>query len=73
MPTPAVAGSAGKSSLRGSGLRMKASKVCSTRLLNILSGFARRILELHDIHLIAVTLAHQFDRVGGRAGYDAAY
>src|SRR3954465_9087362 len=37
-PTPAVAGPAGPSSLRGSGLRMKASKVCSTRLPKIRSG-----------------------------------
>src|ERR1700681_1334028 len=35
-PTPAVGGSAGAGSLRGTGLRMKASKVCSIRPLNIL-------------------------------------
>ena len=37
-PTPAIGGSSGVASLRGTGLRMKASKVCSTRLPKILSG-----------------------------------
>ena len=37
-PIPAVGGPPGVSSLRGSGLRMKASNVCSTRLPKILSG-----------------------------------
>ena len=41
-PIPAVGGSAGAASLRGNGLRMKASKVCSTRLLNILSASRAR-------------------------------
>ena len=69
---PAVGGSAGVVSARGTGLRMKASKVCSTRLLNILSGLARGVLKLHDIHLVAEALAQQFDRVGRRRGRCAA-
>ena len=60
---------------RGTGLRMKASKVCSTRLPNIRSGSRAGILKLHDIHLLAETRAQQFDRIGrgavGVRGVDA--
>jgi len=51
-----VGGSAGTGSLRGTGLRIKASKVCSTRPVEYLVGATRRILKLHDIHLLAEAL-----------------
>ncbi|MGY4373908.1 hypothetical protein ACVWZ3_001547 [Bradyrhizobium sp. i1.3.6] len=43
---------------------MNASNVCSTRLPKNPVGFARRILELHDVHLVAEASAQKLDRIG---------